>query len=184
MRQFEKDTGIKQPAADSSEEPRLHEDAEQFGIEPAHSEDVVLGAEIGGVGGAVAGALAGSALGIPGAITGAVIGGVIGAAGSAAAVAVVDKIDDDSPPEEVDQLMHAPERSEEVQSIPPLPPPDAYRGTSESASKEERLIPEKFRPEHPAEPPAEIDPNLRARDGVPYPDPIQDEGMANHKKHK
>ena len=77
------------------------DDAEMYGLEPATPNDVVLGAEIGGVGGAIAGAVAGAALGAAGIVTGAVIGGVLGAAGSAAAVAVVDKIDDDSTPEEV-----------------------------------------------------------------------------------
>ena len=77
-------------------------DAVKYGIEPTNPDDVVIGAEIGGVGGAVTGAIAGSALGAAGAVTGAVIGGVLGAAGSAAAVAVVDKVDDDVSPKEMD----------------------------------------------------------------------------------
>ena len=77
-------------------------DAVKYGIEPTNPDDVVIGAEIGGVGGAVTGAIAGSVLGAAGAVTGAVIGGVLGAAGSAAAVAVVDKVDDDVSPKEMD----------------------------------------------------------------------------------
>jgi outer membrane lipoprotein SlyB len=77
-------------------------DAVKYGIEPTNPDDVVIGAEIGGVGGAVTGAIAGSALGAAGAVTGAVIGGVLGAAGSAAAVAVVDKVDDDVSPKDLD----------------------------------------------------------------------------------
>lgn len=76
-------------------------EAVRYGIEPTNPDDVVIGAEIGGVGGAVTGAIAGSALGVAGAVTGAVIGGVLGAAGSAAAVAVVDKVDDDVSPSEL-----------------------------------------------------------------------------------
>lgn len=76
-------------------------EAVKYGIEPTNPDDVVVGAEIGGVGGAVTGAIAGSALGVAGAVTGAVIGGVLGAAGSAAAVAVVDKVDDDTTPKEL-----------------------------------------------------------------------------------
>ena len=98
---------------------RKHDEAEQFGLEPTHSDDVVLGAEIGGVGGAVTGALAGAALGVPGAITGAVIGGVLGAAGSAAAVAVVDKVDDDGRPDEVD--LEATHYSGHEAYKPPMP---------------------------------------------------------------
>jgi|SRR5687768_10224273 len=77
-------------------------EAVKYGLEPTNPDDVVIGAEIGGVGGAVTGAIAGSALGVAGAVTGAVIGGVLGAAGSAAAVAVVDKVDDDVSPKELD----------------------------------------------------------------------------------
>ena len=77
-------------------------EAIRTGIEPTNPDDVVIGAEIGGVGGAVTGAIAGSALGVAGAVTGAVIGGVLGAAGSAAAVAVVDKVDDDVSPRDLD----------------------------------------------------------------------------------
>lgn len=76
-------------------------EAVKYGIEPTNPDDVVIGAEIGGVGGAVTGAIAGSALGVAGAVTGAVIGGVLGAAGSAAAVAVVDKVDDDASPKDL-----------------------------------------------------------------------------------
>lgn len=78
------------------QDPSLEDEA-KYGIEPTESNDVAVGAEIGGVGGAITGAIAGAGLGIPGALTGAVIGGVLGAAGSAAAVAAVDKVDSDHP---------------------------------------------------------------------------------------
>jgi hypothetical protein len=149
---------------------RRLDEAEQFGLEPTHSDDVVLGAEIGGVGGAVTGALAGAALGIPGAITGAVIGGVLGAAGSAAAVAVVDRVDDDDRPEEVD--LDSIQFSGPGTYNPPLP-------GEVQLHPNHPIIPRAETPDMPPPQPVEVDPTLREKGDETFPDSLSSDAMQN-----
>jgi hypothetical protein len=151
------------------EKRTAREDAVKYGIEPTDGDDVVLGAEIGGVGGAVTGAIAGSALGVPGAVTGAVIGGVLGAAGSAAAVAAVDKVDDDSSPVGAGLDLDRDEVSEN---------PDAVRTAIPHDPTVPILPTDEKEPVHPEDPPVEVEPD-RNLEGQPHTPPEAPDAYIN-----
>jgi hypothetical protein len=156
-----------EPAANDAERA----EAAKYGVEPTNPDDVVLGAEIGGVGGAVTGAIAGSALGLAGAVTGAVIGGVLGAAGSAAAVAAVDKVDDDYTRKdlEVGPLDYEAAAKEHDQVELPRPEETDEHVDSVSRTLEHPHIPRRKDLKEPRETPVQVQPTDGSA-SVDYPD--------------